>query len=42
MMKEDNLMLKHWLKPQNNEKRLKPQMDKKGLKLQIDKKRLKP
>ena len=32
MMKKGNLMLKHRLKPQNDEKRLKPQMDKRGLK----------
>ena len=38
-MKEGNLMLKHKLKPQNDEKELKPQMDKRGLKSQIDEKR---
>ena len=37
MMKKGNLMLKHKLKPQNDEKELKPQMDKKWLKSQMDK-----
>ena len=38
MMKKGNLMLKHRLKLQNDEKELKPQMDKRGLKPQNNEK----